>query len=59
MPKVRCDLHIHTALSACASAEMTPKNIVNMALLVEAQVIAITDHNTARNCYAVTKAAGE
>lgn len=59
MPKVRCDLHIHSALSPCASPEMTPKNIVNMALLVGAQVIAVTDHNTARNARAVTEAAGD
>jgi hypothetical protein len=38
---------------------MTPRNIVNMALLVGAQVIAVTDHNTARNARAVTEAAGD
>jgi PHP family Zn ribbon phosphoesterase len=38
---------------------MTPKNIVNMALLVGAEVIAVTDHNTARNARAVTEAAGD
>jgi len=59
VPKVRCDLHIHSALSPCASPEMTPKNIVNMALLVGASVIAVTDHNTARNVRAVTQAAAE
>lgn len=59
MPKVRCDLHIHSALSPCASPEMTPKSIVNMALLVGAQVIAVTDHNTARNVRAVVEAAGD
>ncbi|MBT9133648.1 MAG: hypothetical protein DDT39_01402 [Firmicutes bacterium] len=59
MPKVRCDLHIHSALSPCASPEMTPKNIVNMALLVGAQVVAVTDHNTVRNSRAVAEAARE
>jgi PHP family Zn ribbon phosphoesterase len=37
---------------------MTPRNIVNMARLAGAQVIAITDHNSCRNVTAVTKAAG-
>jgi len=27
------DLHIHTALSPCAAEDMTPNNIVNMAML--------------------------
>jgi 3',5'-nucleoside bisphosphate phosphatase len=56
---VACDLHIHTALSPCALAEMTPRNIVNMARLAGAEVIAITDHNSCRNVAAVTKAAGD
>lgn len=58
MPKVRCDLHVHTALSPCASSEMTPRNIINMAGLVGANVIAITDHNTVRNARAVAQAGG-
>jgi len=36
---------------------MTPKNIVNMALLVGAEVIAVTDHNSVRNSRAVAEAA--
>ncbi|MBS3937940.1 MAG: PHP domain-containing protein [Peptococcaceae bacterium] len=59
MIKVRCDLHIHTALSPCANREMTPTNIVNMATLVGANVIAITDHNSCRNARAVAEAAGQ
>ncbi len=43
------DLHIHTALSPCASDDMTPNNIVNMAILKELDFIAITDHNSVRN----------
>lgn len=58
MPKVRCDLHIHTALSPCAAPEMTPKNIINMAMLAGANVIAVTDHNSVRNSWAVGAAAG-
>ncbi len=38
---------------------MTPNNIVNMSLLKELDMIAITDHNTAGNCRAVMEAAGD
>lgn len=51
------DLHIHSCLSPCGDEDMTPNNIVNMALLKELDVIALTDHNTAGNCKAVIKAA--
>ena len=47
------DLHIHTALSPCASDDMTPNNIVNMASIKGLDVIAITDHNSAKNVKAV------
>ena len=46
------DLHIHTALSPCASDDMTPNNIVNMAKLKGLDIIAITDHNSAKNVVA-------
>lgn len=59
MLKVLCDLHIHTALSPCAAPEMVPRNIVNMAVLAGASVIAVTDHNSVRNVWAVTQAAGD
>lgn len=49
------DLHIHTALSPCADNDMTPNNIVNMALLKGLDVIAVTDHNSAMNVEAVYK----
>lgn len=42
------DLHIHSCLSPCGDMDMTPNNIVNMALIQELDVIAVTDHNTAR-----------
>ncbi|ABX44143.1 PHP domain-containing protein [Lachnoclostridium phytofermentans] len=44
------DFHIHTCLSPCADDDMTPTNIVMMAALKGLDVIAITDHNTCRNC---------
>ncbi len=47
------DLHIHTVLSPCADRDMTPNNIVNMALIKGLNAIAVTDHNSARNLPAV------
>lgn len=55
--KLSYDLHIHTALSPCASDDMTPNNIVNMALLKGLDIVAITDHNSVENCAAVIQAA--
>jgi len=55
--KITCDLHIHSALSPCALDDMTPNNIVNMALLEELTAIAVTDHNSCDNAEAVMKAA--
>ncbi len=54
---IQYDLHIHSALSPCANDDMTPNNIVNMALISGLEVIAITDHNTTANCAAVQRAA--
>lgn len=47
------DLHIHTALSPCGDEDMTPNNIVNMALLKGLDLIAVTDHNCCANLEAV------
>lgn len=52
---VRCDLHIHSALSPCSDDEMTPGNIVGMAMLNELDIIAITDHQSCGNCAAAIK----
>ena len=43
------DLHLHTVLSPCADLLMTPKNIIDRALEVGLDLIAITDHNSAEN----------
>lgn len=43
------DFHIHSGLSPCALDEMTPHNILNMALIKELDGIAITDHNSVEN----------
>ena len=47
------DLHIHSCLSPCANDDMTPANICGMAMLKGLQMIAVTDHNSARNLPAV------
>jgi len=52
------DLHVHTALSPCADDEMTPPAIVARALAEGLAMIAICDHNSARNTAAVQAAAG-
>lgn len=44
------DFHIHSALSPCADDDMTPADIVNMAALKNLDVIAISDHNSVKNC---------
>lgn len=59
MTELRYDLHIHTCLSPCADEEMTPNNIVNLALLLGLDVIGVTDHNTARNGPAVWRVGRE
>ena len=46
------DFHIHTALSPCGDEDMTPNNIVNMAIIKGLDAIAITDHNSAKNVLA-------
>jgi len=53
--KYYVDLHIHSALSPCADDDMTPNNIVNMALLKGLDIISVTDHNSAENLEAVIK----
>ena len=51
--KLSYDLHLHSCLSPCGDRDMTPNNIVNMASLLGLDVIAVSDHNTARNLPAV------
>lgn len=42
------DLHIHSVLSPCSEDEMTIHNIINMALIKDLDLIAITDHNSVK-----------
>lgn len=50
------DLHVHSCLSPCADDDMTPNNIAGMAALNGLQVVALTDHNSAKNCPAFFEA---
>jgi len=53
------DLHMHSCLSPCGDIDMTPNNLVNMSMLQGLDLIALTDHNTARNCPAALEVAKE
>ncbi len=50
MEKLFYDLHMHSCLSPCGDELMTPGNIVGMSVINELDVIALTDHNTCKNC---------
>ena len=52
------DLHIHSCLSPCAEDDMTPCNIAGMGYLNGLRIMALTDHNTAKNCPAFTPPVG-
>ena len=49
------DLHIHSCLSPCGDDDMTPCNIAGMAKIKGLDIIAVCDHNTARNLPAVQR----
>ena len=57
MSRYYCDLHIHSCLSPCGDEDMTPGNIVGMAQLNGLGIIALTDHNSTKNCPAFFKIA--
>ena len=50
------DLHIHSALSPCGDEQMTPNSIAGMAALAGIQILALTDHNSCKNCPAFFRA---
>ena len=54
---MKFDLHIHSCLSPCASLEMSPGEIVARAKLAGMDGIALTDHQSARNCPAIAECA--
>lgn len=44
------ELHLHSCLSPCGDADMTPSSIAGMAMLNGVKIAALTDHNTCQNC---------
>lgn len=57
MSKYPYDFHVHSCLSPCGDADMTPNNIAGMAYLNGVRIMALTDHNSSRNCPAFFEAA--
>lgn len=55
--KLFFDLHLHSCLSPCGDEDMTPANIAGMCALAGLDVVAVTDHNSSRNCAAFDRAA--
>jgi PHP family Zn ribbon phosphoesterase len=53
----KADLHIHTLLSPCADLEMTPANIIKIAIERGLHIIGITDHNSTKNALLVKELA--
>jgi len=51
------DLHIHSCLSPCGDDEATPNSIAGLASLIGLEIVALTDHNTTKNCPAFFEAA--
>lgn len=51
------DLHVHSCLSPCADDDNTPNNLAAMAMLSGLNIVALTDHNTTKNCPAFFEAA--
>ena len=49
------DLHIHSCLSPCSDEDMTPNNIVNMAVLKGLDIIAVSDHNSVDQVQTIMK----
>ena len=56
MNKYYYDLHIHSCLSPCGDDDMTPNNIAGMAALNGLNIVALTDHNSCKNCPAFFEA---
>ncbi len=57
MSRYYYDFHIHSCLSPCGDDDMTPSNIAGTATLAGLNIVALTDHNTSKNCPAFFKAA--
>ena len=57
MSSYHYDLHVHSCLSPCGDADNTPNNLAGMAFLNGVRIMALTDHNSSRNCPAFFAAA--
>lgn len=57
MNKYYYDLHIHSCLSPCGDDDNTPNNIAGMATINGIGIVALTDHNSCKNCPAFFEAA--
>ena len=57
MSRLYYDFHVHSCLSPCGDADNTPNNLAGMAFLNGVRIMALTDHNTSRNCPAFFAAA--
>lgn len=53
MKTFRADLHVHTVLSPCGSLEMSPARIISEAKKKQIDILAVTDHNSTRQCRCV------
>lgn len=56
LKRFRGDLHIHSCLSPCGSEEMKPKAVLDQAMAVGLDMIAICDHNSGENLGAFIEA---
>ncbi len=57
MTRYTYDLHVHSCLSPCADNDNTPNNLAGMATLNGIGIMALTDHNSCKNCPAFFAAA--
>ena len=51
------DFHIHSCLSPCGDNDSTPNNIAGMGVVNGLNIMALTDHNSCKNCPAFYVAA--
>lgn len=54
---MRFDLHVHTALSACAEDVMSPGQVVRRAAAAGLTILAVTDHNASAHVRPAMRAA--
>ncbi len=57
MSRYTYDFHNHSCLSPCADNDATPSAIAGMGALAGYRVMALTDHNSCKNCPAFFRAA--